>query len=74
MTQTPTARQRNILELLDARHILTIQELAAELGVSPMTVPRMRRAVVAQRLHAQCVAVPSLIVVRSSYRARDSGA
>ncbi len=40
MFSTPTARQRHILELLDARHILTIQELAAELGVSAMTVHR----------------------------------
>ena len=40
MSRTPAARQRDILELLDARHILTIQELATELGVSAMTVHR----------------------------------
>jgi DeoR family transcriptional regulator, copper-sensing transcriptional repressor len=40
MSQTPAARQRNILELLDARQILTVQELATELGVSAMTVHR----------------------------------
>jgi DeoR family transcriptional regulator, copper-sensing transcriptional repressor len=40
MSKTPAARQREILELLDARHILTIQELATELGVSAMTVHR----------------------------------
>lgn len=40
MSRTPAARQRNILELLDARHVLSIQELAAELGVSAMTVHR----------------------------------
>jgi DeoR family transcriptional regulator, copper-sensing transcriptional repressor len=40
MFSTPAARQRRILELLDARHILTVQELAEELGVSVMTVHR----------------------------------
>jgi len=40
MFSTPAARQRHILELLDTRHLLTIQELAAELGVSAMTVHR----------------------------------
>ncbi len=40
MTDTPTARRRQILELLDTRRMLTIQELVAELGVSAMTVHR----------------------------------
>jgi DeoR family transcriptional regulator, copper-sensing transcriptional repressor len=40
MSLTPAARQRHILELLDARRSLTIQELAAEFGVSAMTVHR----------------------------------
>jgi DeoR family transcriptional regulator, copper-sensing transcriptional repressor len=40
MSRTPASRQRSILELLDVRHILTVQELAAELGVSAMTVHR----------------------------------
>jgi len=40
MFSTPAARQRHILALLDTRHILTIQELATELGVSAMTVHR----------------------------------
>jgi biotin operon repressor len=40
MNDTPTARRRQILELLDTRHMLTIQELAEELGVSAMTVHR----------------------------------
>ncbi len=40
MTDTPTARRRHILELLDARRMLTVQELAEELGVSAMTVHR----------------------------------
>jgi DeoR family transcriptional regulator, copper-sensing transcriptional repressor len=40
MSRTPVARQRHILELLGARHLLTIQELAAELGVSAMTIHR----------------------------------
>ena len=40
MSLTPSARQRHILDLLGARHSLTIQELVAELGVSAMTVHR----------------------------------
>jgi len=40
MHDTPTARQRQILELLSARRMLTTQELARELGVSSMTVHR----------------------------------
>ena len=40
MSRTPAARQRQILELLDARHMLTIGELVTELGVSAMTVHR----------------------------------
>ncbi len=40
MFSTPAARQRHILELLDTRQLLTVQELAAELGVSVMTVHR----------------------------------
>ena len=40
MTDTPTARRRHILELLDTRRMLTVQELVAELGVSAMTVHR----------------------------------
>ena len=40
MSETPTARQRQILELLNARQMLTIHELVRELGVSSMTVHR----------------------------------
>ncbi|MGE5602095.1 MAG: DeoR family transcriptional regulator [Nitrososphaerales archaeon] len=40
MSRTPTARQRQILELVDARKMLTIGELVTELGVSAMTVHR----------------------------------
>jgi DeoR family transcriptional regulator, copper-sensing transcriptional repressor len=40
MSDTPTARQRKILELLSARRMLTIQELVQDLGVSSMTVHR----------------------------------
>ena len=40
MNDTPTARRRHILELLDTRRMLTVQELAEELGVSAMTVHR----------------------------------
>jgi DeoR/GlpR family transcriptional regulator of sugar metabolism len=40
MPDTPTVRQRQILELLSARRMLTIQELVQELGVSSMTVHR----------------------------------
>ena len=40
MNDTPTARRRQILELLDTRRMLTVQELVAELGVSAMTVHR----------------------------------
>ncbi len=40
MPLTPTVRQRHIIELLGARQSLSIRELAAELGVSAMTVHR----------------------------------
>ena len=40
MNDTPTARRRQILELLDTRRMLTVQELVEELGVSAMTVHR----------------------------------
>jgi len=40
MSHTPAVRQRHIIELLDARQSLTIRELAAELGVSAMTIHR----------------------------------
>jgi len=40
MNESPTARRRQILDLLGVRGMLTIQELAAELGVSAMTVHR----------------------------------
>jgi DeoR family transcriptional regulator, copper-sensing transcriptional repressor len=40
MSHTPAARQRHILELLETRHLLTIQELATDLGVSALTVHR----------------------------------
>jgi hypothetical protein len=40
MSDTPTARRRQILELLDTRRMVTVQELVAELGVSAMTVHR----------------------------------
>ena len=40
MNDTPTARRRQIIELLSARRMLTVQELADELGVSAMTVHR----------------------------------
>ncbi len=40
MSLNPAARQRHILELLDAHRSLTIQELTAALGVSAMTVHR----------------------------------
>jgi DNA-binding Lrp family transcriptional regulator len=38
--QQPHTRQRSILELVESRQMLTIQELADELGVSVMTVHR----------------------------------
>jgi DeoR family transcriptional regulator, copper-sensing transcriptional repressor len=40
MSDTPTARQRKILEFLSERRTLTIQELIQDLGVSSMTVHR----------------------------------
>ena len=40
MSLSPSARQRHILDLLDASPSLTIRELAAELSVSAMTVHR----------------------------------
>ena len=49
MSRTPAARQRHILELLDARQILTIQELVTELGVSAMTVHRDLNKLARQR-------------------------
>ena len=40
MKDTPTTRRRQILELLDTRRMVTVQELVAEFGVSAMTVHR----------------------------------
>ena len=40
MPITPTSRQRKIIDLLELRGQLTIQELVAELDISPMTVHR----------------------------------
>ncbi|MBK8050354.1 MAG: DeoR family transcriptional regulator [Anaerolineales bacterium] len=40
MTITPTSRQRRIIDLLELHGRMTIQELMAELAVSPMTIHR----------------------------------
>ena len=40
MPDTPAARQRQIIDLLQSHRSLTVQELVAELGVSPMTIHR----------------------------------
>lgn len=40
MSETSASRQRKIIDLLQAHHSLTIQQLVDALGVSPMTVHR----------------------------------
>lgn len=40
MPETPATRQRRIVDLLQTHRTLTIPELVAELGVSPMTIHR----------------------------------
>lgn len=40
MAETSASRQRKIMDLLQSHHSMTIQELVAALGVSPMTVHR----------------------------------
>ena len=40
MPETPASRQRRIVDLLQTHRTLTIHELVAELGVSPMTIHR----------------------------------
>ena len=40
MPDTPASRQRQIVDLLQSHRSLTVQELVAELGVSPMTIHR----------------------------------
>ena len=40
MPDSPVSRQRQIVDLLQVRRTMTVQELVTELGVSPMTIHR----------------------------------